>query len=130
MACLNMLHKKQREALIGKIRASLKKKDENIMVTTYEPEISTVLTLSTMHISEKTAHLLDAEPDTNYMGLCVYPKCQYGWYIAIDQFEHAATENIPNDLLKIISFAKFVNCSLLCLDCDAGECPFLPVYEW
>lgn len=101
------------------------------MLKKYEPEISKVLTLSTAHITEKTAELLDKEPDSNYLGLCVYPKSEYGYYIEIGEYLDQSLKNhIPEDLFIVLAFANSMDCSILCLDCDAVECPFLPTYDW
>ena len=48
-------------------------------------EISKVLTLSTAHISQKSAELLDKETEKPTLDLPVYNKSNYGWFIYIPQ---------------------------------------------
>lgn len=92
-------------------------------------EISKVLTMSTAHISETTRNLLDAEPEANNMGLCVYEKSTYGWFIYVgkNNIEHAM--NIPSDLQACIDLAQQNECDILCLDCDAETVDGLPEYD-
>lgn len=95
-------------------------------------EISKVITLSTAHISKKTGDMIDADPVTNTLGLCIYPKADYGWFIVIDDnaIYQAKTESIPEDLARLILFANDIGCSYLCLDCDGEVIPYLYKYDW
>ena len=94
-----------------------------------ELEIGKMLTLSTAHITSKTADRLDKDPDDNNLGICVYPKSDYGWYISITE-TLANTDDLPKDLACVMKFALFMGCETLCLDCDGEVCNFLPTYEW
>jgi hypothetical protein len=91
-------------------------------------EKTNLLTVSTAHITAKTAHMLEKEPTENAMCLCVYDKVGYGWYIAIT--ENMDTSCVPKDLAKLISLAIDLDCSTLCLDCDCEPCNYLDTYEW
>lgn len=92
-------------------------------------ETSKMLTLSTSHITEETANRLSKDPNDNNLGLCVYLKAGYGYYITVD--DHAITEeSLPDDLKRVIRFAAFMDCQTLCLDCDGSVCDFLPTYDW
>lgn len=91
-------------------------------------EINKMLTLSTCHITEETANRLSKDPDDNNLGLCVYPKAGYGYYIAVT--DDITEENLPDDLKRVIRFAAFMDCQTLCLDCDGSVCDFLPTYDW
>ena len=95
-------------------------------------EITKMLTMSTMHIKESTAELLNKEPETNTLGLCVYPKCDFGYYITIDEYavKQASEEEFPEDLSNLIIFAHDLDCKTLCLDCDAEVIPYLNKYDW
>ena len=95
-------------------------------------EITKMITLSTAHITENTAKKLDSDPTTNCLGLCVYKKSEYGWYITIDSNSilKAEIQAIPQDLARLILFARDLDCETLCLDCDAEEIPYFEVYEW
>lgn len=96
-------------------------------------EIAKTLTLSTCHISEDTAESLSNDPDDNNLGLCVYEKAEYGWYITIDNDTLNTIETndtFPEDLKRIITLADSLGCRTVCLDCDGPECDFLPKYDW
>ena len=95
-------------------------------------EITKMITLSTAHITENTAKKLDSDPTTNCLGLCVYKKSEYGWYITIDRNSifKAEIQTIPHDLARLILFARDLDCETLCLDCDAEEIPYFETYEW
>lgn len=101
--------------------------------TAGRPEVSAMLTLSTAHISQATASLLDAEPESNAMQLSVYPKGgrdggeNYGWYVYIP---NKCGSDIPGDLKRCMEFARSLGCKVLCLDCDGSESPSLPSFEW
>ena len=86
-------------------------------------EINKMLTVSTAHISEETAELLDKD-----ISIVAYQKGDYGWFIHIhddcDEYE------IPKDLLKLLMFAKDLNCDWLCLDCDGDILDYLETYDW
>lgn len=97
-------------------------------------DIQKVLTLSTAHIKESTANRLDRDPDDNNLGLCVYQKADYGYFIYLDaitpELMAQYSESIPRDLYDCIGLALSVGCNILCLDCDGEELPFLPTYDW
>ena len=92
-------------------------------------EITKMLTLSTAHITKETAKRLTRDPDDNNLGICVYPKCEYGWYITINE-QLMNTEGLPEDLSKVMKFAASMDCQTLCLDCDGEICEDLPIFDW
>lgn len=91
-------------------------------------EISQMLTISTSHISNETAKLLD-ESD---LGIVVFNKGEYGWFIWLsDKKEYYENEKIPTDLFKIMDYTKhIVGCEWLCLDVDGEILDVLNTYEW
>lgn len=91
--------------------------------------ITKMVTISTAHISEKTAHLLEVEAKENNLGICVYNKADFGWYITIDD-EIKRNTDLPKDLYKAVQFASDVGCQTLCLDCDGPVVEFLDKYDW
>lgn len=99
----------------------------------YKPETCSMLTLSTGHVSEATAEMLEREGDLNAMGVSVYPKDagggeKFGWYVYLPcDCTQAA---IPDDLKRCLSKARALGCSVLCLDCDGPEDPELETYDW
>ena len=91
-------------------------------------EITKMLTLSTAHITKDTAKLLEVEPNTDEMQLCVYNKADFGWFIYVNDF--LEDRGIPDDLYKCLELAKENDCNWLCLDCDGDVVDELEVYEW
>ena len=91
--------------------------------------ITKMVTISTAHISEKTAHLLDVEAQENNLEICVYNKADFGWYIIIDD-EIKRNTDLPKDLYKAVQFASDIECQTLCLDCDGTVIGFLDKYDW
>ncbi len=95
-------------------------------------EITSILTLSTVHVSEKTREMLDEEPETNTMTLSVYQKSDYGWFVYIPDDVAKGLESkdgIPEDLKACVTLAIEHGCSILCLDCDGPELDALAKYE-
>lgn len=94
-------------------------------------EITKMLTLSTAHITEDTANKLDRDPNDNNLGLCVYPKSDYGWFIYVNVISYKTSNHgLPEDLYNCLIFAHELGCDILCFDCDGPIEPFLPTYEW
>lgn len=98
----------------------------------YSPEIGSMLTLSTAHISERTADMLAREPDSDFMGLSVYDKSigdgeSYGWFIYLPERYNSG---IPDDLRRCLERARALGCGILCLDQDGPLDPDLSVYDW
>ena len=97
-----------------------------------EFDIAKLITISSRHIEENVSYILDAEPNTNKMGLSVYPKSDYGWFIYIP--EHLSDKenrhNIPKSLSDCIDFTIANKCEWLCIDCDGPEYDDLPKYNW
>ena len=89
-------------------------------------EISKMITVSTGHISKETAELLEND---NIYGLIVYQKDEYGWFIFLSE-EDDYYVSIPDELLKLIKFAKDLGCSWLCLDRDGDVLEYLEVFDW
>lgn len=92
-------------------------------------EIQKMIILSTAHITEQTAKLLDKEPEENSMTISVYKKSEYGWFLPIENISYD-TAAVPEDLKKVIAFAKDHGCSWLCLDCDGPILEYLDTYKW
>jgi hypothetical protein len=84
-------------------------------------ETSTLLHLSTAHISKETTAILD-------QGKLYVAKHEYGWFVWVD--EDASSRTFPADLLACIQFAQGMGCRWIILDCDASKVDALPTYEW
>ena len=91
-------------------------------------EIHKMLTLSTAHIDQKTCDLLTrATEDPITVGIPVYEKKSYGWFIPVNN-------HIPNGstrpLTNCIVAALAAKCDWLCLDADGPVIADIPTYEW
>ena len=85
-----------------------------------------MLFLSTGHLSETTARMLDNTPVsdwpvTGYTGT-------YGWVISANYLDF--TKNAPEDLVEAIFYARSKECSYILFDRDEEPTPDLPYYNW
>lgn len=98
--------------------------------------IKKMLELSATHIKSDTYRKLKLDPEINNLGLCVYPKSDYGFYIELDKNTIAIAKNVvkwkkdyfPLELARLILFAESQNAEVLCLDRDGEILDFLAVY--
>ena len=97
-------------------------------------DIAKILTISTAHITEETSDALNRDPHENNLGLSVYNKSDYGWFIYISEMEKESLQredtNMPADLKACFELAIKNDCEWLCLDCDGPEYDELPTYDW
>lgn len=97
-------------------------------------EITKMLTVSTAHISEGTAKLLDKEVEADSLGINVYRKGEYGWFIGVSadlsQCLNSCENEVPDELEKLIIFAADLGCDMLCIDRDGEVLPYFEVYLW
>lgn len=92
--------------------------------------ITKMLEVSTGNLSEETAKRIDAKED---LGLVVYNKGEYGWFIFVPYFTELEAEDvdkIPQDLLLVLAYAKANQCNWVMFDRDVDPIHALPVYEW
>lgn len=95
-------------------------------------DITKCLTVSTAHVKPATMVQLALEKCRNKMGLVVYDKGEYGFWVYIspeDIDEDIPCNRIPQDLMACISLARNNNCEWLCLDSGAEIVDELPNYE-
>lgn len=91
-------------------------------------EITKMLTLSTIHITQETADKLNYELNNDVMFITVYTKEDYGWFIYLpENFEEI---DVPEDLMKCLLFAKDLDCGILCLERDGEVLSYLNKYNW
>lgn len=117
-----------------------------------KPETSMMLTLSTAHLREETAEMMDSDCREELSMLSIYPKIalplqvigesspeeiereSFGWWVYIlrdDPSEDTdGLEDLPEDLSACVRYAKDHGCSLICFDGDGDTVSSLPVYEW
>lgn len=91
-----------------------------------------MVTLSTGHVTPKTAALLDREAENGRLGLPVYPKAAgretFGWFVY--GLPDADLSGLPADLAACLSLARSIGCAVLCLDRDGPVTDRLPTYHW
>lgn len=94
-------------------------------------EISRMLTISTAHVTPGTLTFLRTECENNTLGLAVYPKDDFGFYIYLPDSEclDAILLDAPEDLQNVLRFCSDVECNVLCLDSDGSYLPYLPSYD-
>ena len=98
-------------------------------------EISKMLTVTTGHITEETADLLNCDE----LHIITYDKDGYGWFIFLDAYDINHYYNsddidddyyVPEELLKLMKFASDNGCEWLCLDCDGDELDGFETFDW
>jgi hypothetical protein len=89
-------------------------------------EIRNFLTLSTGHVSEATAKILDNNKLEDW-------PCFGGTVSTVGWFIYAHDENpgdIPADLFAVFEYARKHNCPYVLFDCDADTIEELPTFDW
>lgn len=103
-----------------------------------EPEICTMLTISTAHITEKTANALHGitHRHPSYIGEAmvwpvVYEKGDYGYFLYMPEDLYDLVNDMPDDLYQCCRYACEHGCQWLVLDRDGPIMKNdLPVHEW
>ena len=103
-------------------------------------EMCKMLVLSTAHVSNDTAELLNRECERNaeyykYAGMVVRPSCSqlncantaFAWLVCVSG-EH--DEAYPTDLRKVLEFAKQHGADWVSLDCEGDTIDELETYDW
>ncbi len=94
-------------------------------------EIGRHLVLSTVHVSMKTAEVLDGwailEPSDRPLAIA---STHYGWFIPTRQAEEPDRAQIPDEVLAAMRVGREQGCDYLLFDCDAGEIDALPTFPW
>ncbi|CCW16365.1 hypothetical protein EBBID32_7010 [Sphingobium indicum BiD32] len=94
-------------------------------------EIGRYLVLGTVHVSMKTAELLDGwallEPSSRPLAVA---STHYGWFIPTREAEKPDREQIPSEVLAAMRVGREQGCDYLLFDCDAGETDGLVVFPW
>jgi len=88
-----------------------------------------MLDLSTAHIRQETGDWLTNCSYHDTGDPIVYAKQDYGWFVYAYPDEEIP-EEIPEDLLKVIKYARKKKCIWIMLDGDAPDIKELPVYDW
>lgn len=120
---------------------------EAIETAYHEPEITSLMTLSTAHISAQTMDLLQeatrcVNARLDDAGIAVYAKAQacgtpdapnnecYGWFVYLPRVIPAVSKSdLPADLLGVLQYARNHGCQVLCLDSDGPIISALKTYD-
>lgn len=98
-------------------------------------DILSVVTLSTAHLHPLTRQALSRPETRERLGLVIYDKGEYGWFIyvtddAYDVMKEARNQKEFDDLTACVIYAREeCRCSILCFDRDAEPVDGLAVYE-
>ncbi len=87
-------------------------------------EIRKFLTLSTGHVTAETATKLDLYPAA--WGIYGGP-LEAGWFIWAPEHD---IEGAPEDLMRVLRFARAHDCPYVLFDRDGDVIPDLPTWEW
>jgi hypothetical protein len=91
--------------------------------TNHKLEIRKVLVLSTGHLTEETGRNYDEWP--------VIARYDEGFYVYVGaEDELPCLRHVPDDLGRVVEFAKQHQCAEIKFDCDAEIVEELPVYDW
>ncbi|AZI37676.1 hypothetical protein NT2_06_02210 [Caenibius tardaugens NBRC 16725] len=94
-------------------------------------EIGRHLVLSTVHVSMKTADLLDGwatlEPSSRPLAVA---STHYGWFIPTREAEEPDREKIPDEVLAAMRRGRELACDYLLFDCDACAVEGLTTFPW
>lgn len=103
-------------------------------------DIVKMITVSSAHIRPKTAALLDKESrrGNTGLGLAVYLKGSYGWYIYLPTKQTIEDEaayfgekdKVPEELNNLLNYAADMGCEVLCIDADGTIVPYLAAFDW
>lgn len=91
-------------------------------------EIHNVLTLSTSHVTETTAKILNSIPCEQWSSVCGGPFGSYGWFMYAPEEDFEGT--IPPELMRVFKYARSVGCKYVLFDRDANTVDQLPAFEW
>lgn len=86
--------------------------------------------ISTAHIRETTAELLDNTPVKEWPCLGgTYG--EYGWFLyAHDENAGVDPDVIPSELFDVMTWARKQGCNYILFDIDADEVEDLPAFDW
>ncbi len=86
--------------------------------------------ISTAHVSETTARRLDDTPSKDWPCLGG-PYGEYGWFLyAHDENAGAGPDIIPDELFKVMIWARRLGFDYILFDCDADQVEELPAFDW
>lgn len=93
-------------------------------------ELCQMATLSTCHITETDALLLQEDCTALIPRVTVYELGEYGWLVWVEQDEDAMPAGYSEEFLKLFKLAKEFNAAYIRLDRDADQIEGLAKFDW
>jgi len=94
---------------------------------TQHPYVCKILEVSTAHISEATANLVQCQ----LASVISFEKGDYGWLVYVpSEPGREAEEGFPPDLRTCMEFARSLDCDWIMFDRDGVVIEALPDYDW
>ena len=94
------------------------------------PEIRRLVVISTSHVSDKTAKLLDYTK-AHQWPCRGGPYREFGWFVyAQPENERAGRDAVPDDLFAVMQWAQANGFDYILFDCDAEAVDELATYDW
>lgn len=90
-------------------------------------EVRQFLTLSTGHVSEATAQMLETTPIKDWP-VCGGHFGTYGWFMYAH--DEDCEGDIPPELMVIFDYARANGCNYVLFDCDGDTVDQLPTFDW
>lgn len=93
-------------------------------------DVRRFIVISTGHVTEATAKLLDDVPVDEWP--CLGGRYgDYGWFVyAHDENCGVGKDRIPDDLFAVMIWARKERCDYVLLDCDGDQIDALPHHDW
>lgn len=93
------------------------------------PDIRNFVVVSTAHLTELTAHTLDATPAKEWP--CVGgPYGDYGWFVYAHEENDQGPDPIPDDLFGVMTCGRKHGFDYILFDCDGDLVEALPSHDW
>lgn len=95
------------------------------------PEIHKMLVMSTAHVSEETAKLIDEAYDRKHAWAPAFARAE-GWLFYVGDENPVVKHGLdyPEEFAALFSFAMEQGCTWLMLDRDGDTVDNLPTFEW
>jgi hypothetical protein len=88
-----------------------------------------MLDVSSIHIQPETGDWLTSNSYHETGDPIVYAKQDYGWFV-YTYLDDEVPEDLPEDLKKVLAYARRIKCVWIMLDADGDTIKYLPVYDW
>lgn len=91
-------------------------------------EFRRLIVISTGHLTEATARLLDVMPCRQWP--CLGGRYgEYGWFVYAHD-ENSGADSVPEDLFAVMLWARKQGCDHVLFDCDGSIMDELAHFDW